>query len=56
MIRQLIGLAVQFIVRQLPIFKYYRYRVRCSLDLRLKELMDAQVFRTINRGIVPVQQ
>ena len=46
MIRQLIGPAVQFFVRKLLIFKYYRYRVRCSLDLRFKELMNTQVFRT----------
>jgi hypothetical protein len=41
MMRQLIGLAVQFVVGQLLIFKHYRYRIRCSLGLRLKELMDA---------------
>ena len=31
-------------------------RVRCSRDLRLKELMDTQILETISAGIIPVHQ
>jgi len=45
MMGQLIGAAVQLSIRQLLIFKHYRYRVRGSRDLRLKQLMDKEILR-----------
>ncbi len=53
---QLIGAAVQLSIRQLLIFKHYRYRVRGSRDLRLKQLMDTEILRMPGLSIVPLHQ
>src|SRR4051812_48233491 len=51
-----VGSRVQFAVAQMVALEAQRYRLRRALDLRLKELVRAQVIRVTGAGVSPFDQ